>query len=497
MGEFNAPASAGIITTAPPRSAWQSRKCIAICLLMALSFFQFNMDTIFSNSFQAMPAFLAVFGFPDPSLPGGYGIDSEFQSLMTALLQIGLAIGGLIQSPLSRWFPRRASFWVGYMFSIIAITVQITTSSQGIVYLGRTFLGIANGLYVSATILYISEVAPHNLRGSMVTMYIFLQSCGGIFGAGFIYAFRDYTTRSGYQIPLGILYIIPTFLFFFAYVPSSRLHRMIIPESPRWLTTRGKHEQALRALTRLRGNGCPLDDVMIEITEIRETTRIEQELGHDASFFDLFRGTDLRRTLLSIICSSAQAGSGINLVVGYSTYFYTVAGIANPFAITLIGQAIGIITTGLAIKMMNMYRRRPMFITGELLAAVFLIIIAGLTTGTQTTASGKAMVAFSILYTQVFEILSRIDIGLRRFHRPCLLDECVRNSVKSSSIVYNVVGYGNLLGSDCFGHISPPIFLESSGAQLVRKGGICFRWWLSAHCPLLLLLPSRNSQLHS
>ena len=37
--------------------------------------------------------------------------------------------------------------------------------------------------------------------------------------AGFIYAFRNYTTRSGYQIPLGVLYVIPTFLFVFAYVP--------------------------------------------------------------------------------------------------------------------------------------------------------------------------------------------------------------------------------------------------------------------------------------
>lgn len=187
MGEFSGPThgSGGIITTAPPRTAWESRKCIMICVLMAMAFFQFNMDTIFSNSFQAMPSFLAVFGFADPSLPGGYGIDSTFQSLMTALLQLGLAGGGLIQSPLSRWFPRRASFWVGYIFSIIAITIQITTTKQSIVYVGRTFLGIANGLYVSATILYISEVAPANLRGSMVTIYIFLQSCGGIFGAGY------------------------------------------------------------------------------------------------------------------------------------------------------------------------------------------------------------------------------------------------------------------------------------------------------------------------
>jgi hypothetical protein len=88
-------------------------------------------------------------------------------------------------------------------------------------------------------------------------------------------------------------------------------------------------------------------------------------------------------------------------VVGYSTYFYTVAGIANPFGITLVGQAIGIITTACAIKAMLVFRRRPMFITGEILAAIALIIIAAMTTGTRTPATRKAMVAFSIVYTQV------------------------------------------------------------------------------------------------
>jgi hypothetical protein len=208
--------------------------------------------------------------------------------------------------------------------------------------------------------------------------------------------------------------------------PACSAHcRKFIPESPRWLTTHGKHDQALRALKRLRRSACPEEDILIEMNEICETTRIEQELGHDVSFFDIFRGTDLRRTILAVLSSSCQAGSGINLVVGYSTYFCTVANISNPFAISLVRRAIGILTSLAATKMMSVFRRRPMFITGEILAAIALFIVAGMCTGPQTAATGKVMFAFSIIYTQVSSPYIMLTAGLRCLHRTCLLDKCV------------------------------------------------------------------------
>jgi len=66
---------------------------------------------------------------------------------------------------------------------------------------------------------------------------------------------------------------------------------------------------------------------------------------HNVSFFDIVRDTDSRRTILAVLSSSCQAGSGINLAVGYSMYFYTVANISKPCSISLVGQAIGIITS--------------------------------------------------------------------------------------------------------------------------------------------------------
>jgi hypothetical protein len=68
------------------------------------------------------------------------------------------------------------------------------------------------------------------------------------------------------------------------------------------------------------------------MNEIRETTCIEQELSHDILFFDLFGGIDLRHTIVSILTLCTQAGSGINLIVEYETYFYEVSGIILPLS---------------------------------------------------------------------------------------------------------------------------------------------------------------------
>lgn len=56
-------------------SLWQNRKCLLICLYIAMANLQYGFDSSAVGALQAMPGFLEVFGYPDPELPGGYGID--------------------------------------------------------------------------------------------------------------------------------------------------------------------------------------------------------------------------------------------------------------------------------------------------------------------------------------------------------------------------------------------------------------------------------------
>lgn len=56
-------------------SLWANRKCLLICATVAIANMQYGLDSVVVGSLQATPGFLEVFGYPDPSQPGGYGID--------------------------------------------------------------------------------------------------------------------------------------------------------------------------------------------------------------------------------------------------------------------------------------------------------------------------------------------------------------------------------------------------------------------------------------
>src|SRR5579859_639199 len=151
------------------------------------------------------------------------------------------------------------------------------------------------------TQLYIQECSPPHLRGSMLAMFQFWVSFGATIGT----VVDNYTAKLAgklcYQIPLALLFVVPVIL---------TLVSPFIPDSPRWLMSHVRPEQSLDALRRLRGSFYHEKMIAEEFEEIKESWAIEQELAKSASLMDMFRGTDARRTTLSIIAVCFQASSG-------------------------------------------------------------------------------------------------------------------------------------------------------------------------------------------
>jgi hypothetical protein len=60
---------------------WANRKCLLICSAVAIASMQYGIDTAAVGGIQAMPGFLMVFGYRDPTSPLGYGIDVKYPSI--------------------------------------------------------------------------------------------------------------------------------------------------------------------------------------------------------------------------------------------------------------------------------------------------------------------------------------------------------------------------------------------------------------------------------
>ena len=372
-------------------------KCLIICIIAALGVWQYNMDTTLLNGFQAMPCFLAVFGYRDPTLPNGYGIDATFQSLVTSLLQLGLIPTSVGYGYISKYIGRRPCYWVATVVSFIGVIIQMTVEQNGVVYLARILIGLGNGIFVNTTVIYISECAPAHFRGSFVAMFQVVQNAGGIIGA----IVNNFTSnldatgggRSCYQIPLGILFIVPSIV---------SVGMFFCPETPRWLLLHDRPEQARKSLRILRGNEFPEELLTEEYEEIRQTIVLEQELGSNNSWKDMFRGADLSRTLTTCGATMCHSGSGINFLVGYAVYFYQIAGIPTnkAFQYSIILQCVATIAATLGTFLNRYVGRRPIMISGTIVCMLSMFIVAGVYAGSNGSAgsAGLALVAFTNIY---------------------------------------------------------------------------------------------------
>ncbi|KAL3425528.1 hypothetical protein PVAG01_02319 [Phlyctema vagabunda] len=265
----------------PETSLWANRKCLLLCCIVATANMQYGFDSAAVGSLQAMPGFLAVFGYPDPSNPLGYGLDGTVQQLITSLLTLGSFLSSLVAGIFSSFMGRKQALWVACLLNAVACAIMIATENKGVLYFGRLLLGFANGFFVTFSNIYTAEAAPAHLRGIMVALFAYWVNIGSIIGAVVVNYSRVHLDKSSYQIPLGCLYIVPTLL---------SIGLLFVPESPRWLLHRGHDQKARAALEKLRGQSMEQQYFELEWAEMVRGVDEEKSMAKSIGFLNMFRG---------------------------------------------------------------------------------------------------------------------------------------------------------------------------------------------------------------
>ncbi|KAJ6626747.1 general substrate transporter [Mycena sp. CBHHK59/15] len=281
---------------------------------------------------------------------------------LTAVLELGALIGALSSGVLADKYSRRHSIFVACVRSIdpplifnIGALFQCLAQNLGHLFIGRAVGGVGVGALSMLSPLYISEISPPEVRGSLVALEQFSIVLGVVVGFWIGFFTRDMPNSLSWRIPLG-LQIAPGVILALGSL-------LLLPASPRLLVLKGQYDEAESSLAKLRGrdNGLTkieLLEMRIEATlinhasasEIQSKSGLAREL---ASWGKLFRKKYRDRTMVA----------GINALLYYGPTLVRSIGVQGDKVALIVSGGIGIvqfIAVGPAVVWIDRLGRKPL-----------------------------------------------------------------------------------------------------------------------------------------
>ncbi|XP_033223958.1 glucose transporter type 1 isoform X6 [Belonocnema kinseyi] len=286
-------------------------------------------------------------------------------SVAVSIFAIGGMLGGFSGGTIANRFGRKGGLLLNNVLGVVGACLMGFTKiahSYEMLFFGRFIIGVNCGLNTSLVPMYISEIAPLNLRGGLGTVNQ-LAVTVGLLVSQVLGIEQILGTNDGWPVLLGLA-VCPAIL--------QLVLLPICPESPRYLLiTKQWEEEARKALRRLRAS----NQVEEDIEEMRAEERAQQAES-TISMTELICSPTLRAPLvIGVVMQLSQQLSGINAVFYYSTSLFISSGLTEEsakFANIGIGS-IMVVMTLVSIFLMDRTGRRTLHLYG--LGGMFIFSI--------------------------------------------------------------------------------------------------------------------------
>ncbi|MEG2061526.1 MAG: sugar porter family MFS transporter [Alistipes sp.] len=225
----------------------------------------------------------------------------------------------------------------------------------------RMIAGVAVGAASMLSPLYISEIAPANVRGRMVALNQFAIFSGQALAFISNHLLINVGGVDNWRWMLGVM-IVPCTLFLICL--------LFVPESPRWMVANHREEKALKVLARISGS----EVARAEIAEIRYSVNH----GIESTFRELFKGKMFKLLLIGIMLSVFQQVTGINVMMYYAPDVFKSTGMANDSAIyyTMIMGLVNLVFVTISMLIVDKVGRRKLMIVGPAGMGLFMFCIS-------------------------------------------------------------------------------------------------------------------------
>jgi SP family galactose:H+ symporter-like MFS transporter len=276
-----------------------------------------------------------------------FSLSATMEEIVVSTVLVGAVLGAIMGGALTGRFGRRKMIILAGLIFTISATGTALAPTVTLLIAARVVSGIAIGIASFISPMYIAELVPAKVRGSLVAVNMLAITTGIVVAYLVDYGF------SGIQ---GWRY-----MFSIAAIPSILLviGMWRLPDSPRWLISKSKVEQARRVLQRVR----TATDVSPEITDIQQSM---EKQGH-GGIAGLFQPSLRMPMIVGLGLAVFQQITGINTVIYYAPTIFKFVGIQAAGPAILAGAGLTMVMWifhVLAIFLMDRVGRRPLLLTG-------------------------------------------------------------------------------------------------------------------------------------
>lgn len=232
---------------------------------------------------------------------------------IVSLYEIGCFIGALSTFVIGDVLGRRRTILISAVIMIAGAIIQAASNTVGIMILGRIVSGLGMGAINSTVPILQAETAPAISRGKLVAIDLTVLNIGIVtsYWVDYAFSFSGLTGSKIWRIPIALQCVFIAFLM---------VCTLIIPETPRWLASKGREAEAIAVLERL--HNVPLSDPEVQKSFAGIQQAIEHERAASNTGWTALIASDRiqtrKRLFLACFIQAAQQLSGINALIYYS-----------------------------------------------------------------------------------------------------------------------------------------------------------------------------------
>ncbi|KAJ5678554.1 uncharacterized protein N7477_004187 [Penicillium maclennaniae] len=458
-------------------------RIFAIAVFASLGGFVYGYNQGMFGQILNMPSFSATVhpeSISNPTLRG----------FLTAILELGAWVGVLINGVLADRLGRKLATFSGVIVFLLGVIVQACAKGPSYILGGRFVTGMGVGTLSMIVPLYNAELAPAELRGSLVSLQQLAITFGIMvsywigYGTNYIGGTGAHQSNAAWLVPICIQ-ILPASVLVLVFYSC-------LLGIPRWLMTKGRDEESLAVISRIRSLPSENELVQLEYLEMKAQHRFEVEtsiarfpqyqapglmnqfkLGFQQYVSLLTNRSLFKRVVVAVFIMVFQQWSGVNAILYYAAFIFKDLGLTGNTTSLLasgVGGILMFLATIPAVLYIDQLGRKPVLIAGAIGMGVSHIIVAALYGSfNKDWAAHRAAGWVAVVFVWIYEIHFGCSWGPGAW---VVVAEIFPLGFRAKGI--SIGASSNWLNNFAIGQATPPMVSSMTYGTFIFFGLICF-----------------------